>query len=220
MRAPDPRPRARRARRRRATVNAAEPATRAWCACRRGARASCCGAARRRSRCSPARALYLQALQHRLPAGEGRGALLARASSCRPRAAASSTATARRSRSRRRSKSIWASPADVELDARRSSASSPRCSAWTPRELDQQARRHDRASSSTSSARSRPKPRTRSTALRPAGHPPAARVPPLLPRRRGDGARGRLHRHRRQRARKASSSRTRRRSRASPAAAA
>ena len=79
-------------------------------------------------------------------------------------------------------KSIWAIPADVELEARPQRASSPRCSRMQRRELDKQARRR-RAISSTSSARSPPETADgdrRSSALH--GHLRAARIPPLLSR--------------------------------------
>ena len=54
-------------------------------------------------------------------------------------------------------KSVWAIPEDVEGLAGAAQAARPRCSTLSPRELEQQAHRATRESSSTSSARSRPR---------------------------------------------------------------
>ena len=145
------------------------------------------------------RAFYLQACNDRLPAGKGRGALQPRARDAGNARARSWTATARRSPSRRRWNRSGRSPRTSRRRTRSSCGRSPRCSACRRDEIDQPPRRRgarlrlpeapDRARAVADEV----------VALQHPGRLPAARVPPLLPGRRGDGARGRLHRRRRRR---------------------
>ncbi len=92
-------------------------------------------------------------------------------------------------------KSIWAIPEDVKLEppqlarlaaAARDAAAGDRASASTTRD----------AISSSSSARFRRRSPIAIAELRIPGRVPEPRIPPLLSRRRGDGARARVHRRR------------------------
>ncbi len=95
-------------------------------------------------------------------------------------------------------KSIWAIPGDVEVSGRR--ASPARRAARRRGTRAAKAPRRQRGRFRVPQAAGGPRHGRRDRRSGPEGHPSASRVPPLLSRRRSDGAPDRLHRRRRRRA--------------------